>query len=508
MFCKRCGWQITERVDFCPNCGDPISKEEWERAERLEKQQGNRKKRQGIRTNPGQSPVNPQRPPINPQRQSANPQRTPINPDFNGNNRTRSRIIAVIAAVLLVVIAFAAGKAFGGKGKNTEDSSVSYAESVHIEDRQTESVAETESQENSESGQTNPKEDETSEAPENGEIPEAPEADTAPAAAEAPENFGGTETAEESNASEAEESLPENAPKAEESLVSITPMPEPSNEPDEMIILNGGIEAPAKDFIFPHSSEILLTEQDIISLMELDPRGMHYQTQLAISEIFARYGYAFNLDTYTGQYANAVFGDKGWYMQAMRVNPERGQEKLLKEVFNSTEKANVQTLMNAQTFDYYKDQSGDVQKMLAARNNGHYEKPRVADEDVAYDPGYIWILDRFQAPNGDFVFPHSSTTVLSTLDFCHLLKLNGNERYQETKLAINEIFARYGYTFTGTGDTSDNARAHFENKQWYQDAQRNNPTNDQKTLMESWFNDNEKLNVELLSKFLDIYCTN
>ncbi len=39
MKCRCCGKQLNVKVDFCPNCGEPISDEEWDAWEQSETKQ-------------------------------------------------------------------------------------------------------------------------------------------------------------------------------------------------------------------------------------------------------------------------------------------------------------------------------------------------------------------------------------------------------------------------------------------------------------------------------------
>jgi|GEM_PF-5078802 len=117
----------------------------------------------------------------------------------------------------------------------------------------------------------------------------------------------------------------------------------------------------------------------------------------------------------------------------------------------------------------------------------------------------ITIYGGIQAPAADFVFPHSSTQRLTDSDLQYLLSLSARDMHFEAQLAISEIYARYGYTFTQQKETSQNARNHFENKDWYISVQAINPTGDQETLRWHYFNDIERDNVQILLDFQNTY---
>ena len=62
----------------------------------------------------------------------------------------------------------------------------------------------------------------------------------------------------------------------------------------ETVTVIGGISAPASDFIFPFSSQRLITDSDLTVLQADTVEERHYKSQLAINEILARYGYVFD----------------------------------------------------------------------------------------------------------------------------------------------------------------------------------------------------------------------
>ena len=124
--------------------------------------------------------------------------------------------------------------------------------------------------------------------------------------------------------------------------------------PEETITIYGGIEAPVSDFLFPYSSTQVLTDADLQYLLSLSAHDMHFEAQLAISEIYARYGYTFKQSKPTSDYVRARIEDKSWYQQVQAINPSQDQETLRWNYFNDTERKNVQILLDFQnTYDHY-----------------------------------------------------------------------------------------------------------------------------------------------------------
>ncbi|MBQ6468425.1 MAG: hypothetical protein IJJ50_00030 [Lachnospiraceae bacterium] len=130
--------------------------------------------------------------------------------------------------------------------------------------------------------------------------------------------------------------------------------PAPSSSSEETITIYGGIEAPASDFLFPYSSTQVLTDSDLQYLLNLSAHDMHFEAQLGISEIYARYGYTFKKNKATSDYVRARIEGKDWYQQVQAINPSQDQETLRWQYFNDTERKNVQILLDFQnTYDHY-----------------------------------------------------------------------------------------------------------------------------------------------------------
>lgn len=78
----------------------------------------------------------------------------------------------------------------------------------------------------------------------------------------------------------------------------------------------------------------------------------------------------------------------------------------------------------------------------------------------------------------DYVFPNSSSSLLSSSDI-------SSKNNWEIIIAINEIYARYGYSFSST-----ELNNYFENKSWYNNTHSNDIT----------LNDIEDNNLKLLAE--------
>lgn len=109
----------------------------------------------------------------------------------------------------------------------------------------------------------------------------------------------------------------------------------------EYVAVKYGLQAPATDFMFPYSSERLLTQAELDSMADASVEVMHSRSQLAINEILARYGYSFDpnkSDTARDIY-NRVAG-KDWYQQAQQQCGYSNANSLIADM-NSVEKDNI-----------------------------------------------------------------------------------------------------------------------------------------------------------------------
>lgn len=112
----------------------------------------------------------------------------------------------------------------------------------------------------------------------------------------------------------------------------------------EVIEVYGGIKAPAEDFVFPYSSQKILTDEELLTLESDDPQTMHDKSQQAINEVFARYGYTFGSTTKTSRAAKERFEALDWYTQVQKKCPSNSWWTLQTEYFNENEVQNIQIL--------------------------------------------------------------------------------------------------------------------------------------------------------------------
>ncbi len=118
--------------------------------------------------------------------------------------------------------------------------------------------------------------------------------------------------------------------------------PVPTQAPTvEYVAVKYGLQAPASDFMFPYSSERLLTQAELDSMVDGSVEVMHSRSQLAINEILARYGYSFNPDgsDTSREIYNRVAG-KDWYQQAQQQCGYSDPNSLIADM-NSVEKENI-----------------------------------------------------------------------------------------------------------------------------------------------------------------------
>lgn len=115
-------------------------------------------------------------------------------------------------------------------------------------------------------------------------------------------------------------------------------------------------------------------------------------------------------------------------------------------------------------------------------------------------PDTITVYGGVQAPASDFLFPESSSTYLSYDRMNQVLESSDqNTMHARSQLAINELLARYGYTFTSSSSTAQDARNQFEGKGWYQSVQSMCPSNQWDVLRDNYFNSYERANFKALN---------
>ena len=107
------------------------------------------------------------------------------------------------------------------------------------------------------------------------------------------------------------------------------------------ISIINGIQAPESDFEFPESSIRLLTQDELNTFQASNEDEMHLRSQMAINEIFVRYGYQFTSSSTSARTARERFGDKDWYKKAQQYCPSQSSDTLLYNYMNSIEAQNI-----------------------------------------------------------------------------------------------------------------------------------------------------------------------
>ena len=129
------------------------------------------------------------------------------------------------------------------------------------------------------------------------------------------------------------------------------------------------------------------------------------------------------------------------------------------------------------------------------------EAPVTVTPDSQYEEMISTAYDGILAPASDFLFPNSSQEYLSYEKLNQIME--SSDKYAMRSIsqrAINEIYARYGYTFHGETTTSREAINLFSGKDWYEKCRieyNKNPL-EQDVLLEEVFNDVERANVYLI----------
>ena len=117
-------------------------------------------------------------------------------------------------------------------------------------------------------------------------------------------------------------------------------------------------------------------------------------------------------------------------------------------------------------------------------------------------PEVITIYDGIQANAADFLFPESSSEYLTTARMNEVLESSDpNMMHKLSQLAINELLARYGFKFTSSSQTAQDARDQFEDKGWYQSVRRVCPSNQWDVLRANYFNSYERANFDALNQW-------
>lgn len=121
----------------------------------------------------------------------------------------------------------------------------------------------------------------------------------------------------------------------------------PAPADGDLVTLPDGGHAPAADFVFPASgSEALSYDELDAAFGGLDSAAQLTRSQLAINEIYARYGYRFHPEkSDTARYAYDYFNNLEWYT---RIGSGRTWSNTGEVPVNGTEAANIELLVRWQ----------------------------------------------------------------------------------------------------------------------------------------------------------------
>ena len=117
-------------------------------------------------------------------------------------------------------------------------------------------------------------------------------------------------------------------------------------------------------------------------------------------------------------------------------------------------------------------------------------------------PNVITIYGGIQADASDFLFPESSSEYLTTARMNQVMESSdSNMMHYYSQFAINELLARYGFKFTSTSQTAQDARDKFEGKGWYESVKQICPSNKWDVLRANYFNSYERANFDALNQW-------
>lgn len=117
-------------------------------------------------------------------------------------------------------------------------------------------------------------------------------------------------------------------------------------------------------------------------------------------------------------------------------------------------------------------------------------------------PNVITIYGGIQADASDFLFPESSSEYLTTERMNQVMESSDSYMmHYYSQLAINELLARYGFKFTSTSQTAQDARDKFEGKGWYESVRQICPSNKWDVLRKDYFNSYERANFDALNQW-------
>lgn len=133
----------------------------------------------------------------------------------------------------------------------------------------------------------------------------------------------------EDNSSTIEEVIPtpeeiQTSTSSSEIIVDSSIEAEETSDEEKTIPIAYRLRAPVKDFIFPYSSMERLTYSDLMEkFSDMSIYDQKYNSQLAINEIFFRYGWAFN-DVSMNDNSRKMyetFNQYDWYIEAQKYYP-------------------------------------------------------------------------------------------------------------------------------------------------------------------------------------------
>lgn len=128
--------------------------------------------------------------------------------------------------------------------------------------------------------------------------------------------------------------------------------------------------------------------------------------------------------------------------------------------------------------------------------------PTPTEPPTVVIPEVITIYGGIQANAADFLFPESSSEYLTNARMNAVMESSdSNMMHKLSQLAINEILARYGFPFTSSSQTAQDARNQFENKGWYQSARQICPSTKWDVIRASYMNNYERANFDALNQW-------
>lgn len=182
-----------------------------------------------------------------------------------------------------------------------------------------------------------------------------------------------------------------------------------------------------------------------------------------------------------GEDSDSSRSDMGWndLSAGQGQNTDPTQNKETSEVTEDTTSntAVAEDDEDEEDDDYYLDDDDDD-------DDAYFED----DDDDVYEENDYYVAENYSnnESNGEFVFPNSDSSYLTTGD---LNRIRGNKRL--LRIARNELYARHGYIFQ-SGDLS----SYFNAKSWYVGLEP-----DQEYIKNHLFNDYELENLKLIISY-------